>query len=264
MELIGLHIDGEATVEQERMLSEHLAGCASCRALLEAYEQIDCGVAALEAEPPERFVSGVMYRVSQEDGGTKKHRFVHRHAAALVGVAAALAVLVGTGTLPLPHAEDAVEYETADVLNADMAKVAAQPDGEACEEEAETEQSAAGESQMLMDGYDAIFDAVVDESATEATEAAESMILADDALAETAGTEGAETIALHATISGCAGQELPELALLTPDGSAPDTYRGTVAQVRQIIERYAGQYDITSETRGGAADDDVAILVIVP
>lgn len=266
MELIGLHIDGESTPEQEQQLSEHLAGCASCRALLEAYEQIDIGVAALEAEPPERFVSGVMYRVSQESGGTKKRRFVHRHAAALVGVAAALAVLVGTGTLPLPRAEDAIEYETVDVADAQLAKTAA-PAAADSAETVEAEQPEADVGQMALESYDAVFDAVADTDASAAEDA--SMKLESemaDAFEDTVAEDVSEAAAsvLRATLRGCSEEDIPELATLTPAEGEPGVYYGTLAQVREILERYRTQYAVECDDDADAPDDMLVALTILP
>ena len=58
--LISGHIDGQNTAEEEALLQAHLENCASCREILQAYQAVDQGVAALEEEPPQGLAEAVM------------------------------------------------------------------------------------------------------------------------------------------------------------------------------------------------------------
>ena len=96
LELISGHVDGENTEAQERQLQKHLESCAECRALLQAYEQIDTGLLELTEEPPERLAQGVMYRIGLEKKGQKRFAFGRWTA---LGAAAVLALMLAGGAL---------------------------------------------------------------------------------------------------------------------------------------------------------------------
>ena len=63
--LISGHIDGENTPEEENMLQAHLETCSHCRGILQAYLDVDNGVAALQEEPPENLVKNVMAAIGK-------------------------------------------------------------------------------------------------------------------------------------------------------------------------------------------------------
>lgn len=94
-------LDGENTEEEARQLQAHLDVCPSCRALLEAFREIDADVAKLRQEPPENLCASVMEQILQEASPKKKRRLP-----AWVGVAAAAAltlVLLRPGLTPQPE-----------------------------------------------------------------------------------------------------------------------------------------------------------------
>ena len=64
--LLSGHLDGENTQEEEQALLAHLEVCDECRALLEAFEEADAGVLALEAEPPRELRGQIMEKVRRE------------------------------------------------------------------------------------------------------------------------------------------------------------------------------------------------------
>ena len=111
LELISGHVDGENTEAQERQLQKHLESCAECRALLQAYEQIDTGLLELTEEPPERLAQGVMYRIGLEKKGQKRFAFGRWTA---LGAAAVLALMLAGGALTLPNFQNHAANTTAD------------------------------------------------------------------------------------------------------------------------------------------------------
>lgn len=100
LELLSGHLDGANTQEEETQLQAHLASCPACRAILEAYEAVDSGLASLQAEPPAELVSGVMEAVRQESSTAKKIRRFPTRGIAATAVAAALLLVIGTTYLP--------------------------------------------------------------------------------------------------------------------------------------------------------------------
>lgn len=102
LELLSGHLDGQNTPEEELTLQAHLAECAACRALLEAFTAVDQGVAQLEAEPPEALLTGVMARIEADGAAVtpmKKRRFFFGPGTAVAAVAAVLLLVLGTGSL---------------------------------------------------------------------------------------------------------------------------------------------------------------------
>lgn len=80
-------LDRENTEEEARQFQAHLDACPSCRALLEAFREIDSDVAKLGQEPPEELCASVMEQIRQETSPRKRRRLP-----AWVGVAAAAAL----------------------------------------------------------------------------------------------------------------------------------------------------------------------------
>ncbi len=72
--LLSGRVDGENTAEEERALQAHLDVCPNCRAILEAYQNIDKGVLELTEEPPEALARGVMEAVRRP---VKRRRFYY-------------------------------------------------------------------------------------------------------------------------------------------------------------------------------------------
>ena len=62
-EYLSAWMDGEVPEELEGQLSDHLAGCPSCRAQLSALERLDAALAGLEAPVPQGLASKVRRRL---------------------------------------------------------------------------------------------------------------------------------------------------------------------------------------------------------
>lgn len=92
--LLSAHLDGENSPEEEAALQAHLARCAACREILEAYEAIDRGVARPEADPPEALHANVMAQVR------RRARPRRRRWLGIAAVAAVLALVIAAGRLP--------------------------------------------------------------------------------------------------------------------------------------------------------------------
>lgn len=124
LELISAHIDNEINKADERRLQSHLAGCSSCRALLDAYVQADSGLASLSVEAPEGLKDAVMKSLPKQ---AKKERHFGRYAGIGLAAAAALALVIGFSTrLPslnakkdavreAPAAQDQYFYDTPEL-----------------------------------------------------------------------------------------------------------------------------------------------------
>ena len=100
LELISGHIDESNTPEEEARLQAHLASCASCRAILSAYEELDQGLSALKAEPPAELARNIMESIRQETPAPRKVRRFPARGIAATAVAAALLLVVGITYLP--------------------------------------------------------------------------------------------------------------------------------------------------------------------
>ena len=50
--LISGHVDQANTPEEEACLLVHLERCPACKRVLQAFEEMDAGLAALQEEPP--------------------------------------------------------------------------------------------------------------------------------------------------------------------------------------------------------------------
>lgn len=99
--LISGHIDGQNTAEEEALLQAHLESCASCREILQAYQAVDQGVAALEEEPPQGLAEAVMEQILQHPSQrSHRRRLFLGSGTAVAAVAAVLALLLFTGRLP--------------------------------------------------------------------------------------------------------------------------------------------------------------------
>ena len=96
--LISGHIDHENTAEEEAQLQLHLDNCEACRAILQAFEEMDGGLVLLEEEPPADLHRNVMNMIREERAAPKKRN--RRWFG--IAVAAAFAVVIGASALPKP------------------------------------------------------------------------------------------------------------------------------------------------------------------
>ena len=62
-EMLSGLVDNTLSDTENKALSEHLEGCAACRALLSVYREITMAAEESMAEPPEDFTAGVMERI---------------------------------------------------------------------------------------------------------------------------------------------------------------------------------------------------------
>lgn len=138
MELLSPWLDGELDPELREALEAHLEACPNCKALADTLRGLDGAVAGLREPAPQSLKQGVLYKLDQASGKTKKSRFRWFGPGTAIGaVAAVLVLLVGLGVIPLkdrllahnsalPAAEDAAYSETQPADTA--APVSASPD----------------------------------------------------------------------------------------------------------------------------------------
>lgn len=100
--LISGSIDGQNTQQEEAALQAHLSECPECRALLQAYRDIDGNVADMNVPAPEALLPDIMERIKAEQKRKKSKPWRSVIAAAGL-VAAVFAVLIGTKTIRLPN-----------------------------------------------------------------------------------------------------------------------------------------------------------------
>lgn len=95
--IISLVLDGEATMQQKRLLDFHLMGCSSCRRALEMSRDIARVARSLPAPvPPEDLETQVRQML---DGGSDRHRPASRRLSAMLTIPAAAAILILAITL---------------------------------------------------------------------------------------------------------------------------------------------------------------------
>ncbi len=94
--LISGHIDQENTPEEEAQLLQHLQQCPDCRKVLQAFEEMHSGLAALNEEPPADLRQNVMNVIRSEvpAPGKQSRRWMG------LAVAAALALVIGAAAMP--------------------------------------------------------------------------------------------------------------------------------------------------------------------
>ena len=171
LELLSAKLDGELDPQTDAALSRHLETCEECRRIWEVYREMDAGIAALEAEPPAELYTGVMEKISQTPviKPVKKRRPMWG-IGTLAAAAAALVLLVGTGTVDLPSfdqarnassavAEEAVFTETTEesLDAAAPAEAACVPETAAAEEDA-AQLLPAAEEAAAMSAWEGEFD----------------------------------------------------------------------------------------------------------
>jgi Anti-sigma-K factor rskA, C-terminal len=126
-------LSGEDAVEADRILTEHVPGCADCRATLDAF-QVVAGDLALDASsvtPPDTLRAKL--RRELEPRGRAGGRFAGRwNAGRIVAVAASVVVVVGVGAVALTRGGDGLvngqlaRADLQDVTNAATADGASQ------------------------------------------------------------------------------------------------------------------------------------------
>lgn len=246
--LISGHIDGQNTAEEEASLRAHLETCASCCDMLRAYEELDSGIAALEAEPPRELIPRVMERITEQPTEQKhKRRFFFGGGTAIAAVAAVLLLLISTGKLP-----DFQKSKTA---------TARTTQSDAADEESAPK--AAAEIPMSDSALDTPYSAEENGAANTPSDAAESPMLM------TAEAPQPDTLTLEVTDNPQAPAEtaIAALSALTAEPTGEDgvvQYRTDAATLRIIIKTYGDAYSMTvPEGLDSAEDDTICIIRIV-
>jgi hypothetical protein len=90
-------LSGDDAVEADRLLTEHVPDCVTCRQTLDAFRGVvgDLGLAPRPAAPPETLLP----RLQRELDGRRTRRMTNRSPAKLVFAAAAVVVTIGVGGL---------------------------------------------------------------------------------------------------------------------------------------------------------------------
>ena len=123
-------LSGEDAVEADRILTEHVPGCADCRATLDAFQAV-AGDLALDASPltpPDTLRAKLRRELEPRSRGGG--RFAGRwNAGRMVAVAASVVVVVGVGAVALTRGGDGlVNGQLARADLQDVTKAAANPD----------------------------------------------------------------------------------------------------------------------------------------
>ncbi|MCQ2421233.1 MAG: zf-HC2 domain-containing protein [Clostridia bacterium] len=117
MELMSEKLDGCISPEDEKILTDHLDKCESCRALYETLSNLDDAVRDCQMEPPAALHDGVMEAIRQEKNG-KTSRKTWSLVAAIAAVAAAFVILAGAGLVQLPGMTDGQKANTVSMSDA--------------------------------------------------------------------------------------------------------------------------------------------------
>ena len=289
LELLSGHIDQCNTPEEEAQLQAHLASCASCRAVLAAYEELDCGLSALRMEPPASLLQGVMDAVRREEAAKKKIRRFPARGVAATAVAAALLLVVGMTALPAlrdngnstdaaPHA---VSYTAESSTEDPSSLTKAVPDG------ADAAQPSAASAEVPEENADASDPRTI----TTQSSGPETSDSTDEAGTPTTLTVVPSTMSVDPPSDAVQaafpdGQEVPqllvelmdnpdtpaasniaELSQLTAEETATDRivfYACSAGTVRDIVDSYDTVYTFETPVQlDTAADSDACGLLVI-
>lgn len=239
--LISGHLDGENTPEEEAMLQEHLARCADCRRILEAYTAADAGLLDLSEDPPEELHQRIMDAVAAEPKlVSRRRRF--RPAALGLAAAAALALALGLNYLPQQQ-EDVTDQPVA--VQANNALADALPSDDTAPHTALREAPGAASPSTF-----SVEPAAEEPEATDEPDAVSSLLVE---LGDNPASPAVETIAA-----------LKDQTAHIDNACGTYSFDLTASVVRQIIADYSEVYAFrTHGDLEGAADDAVCQLIIV-
>ena len=96
-ELISAKIDDELDASESERLDTHLSGCERCRSYYGTLKTITDLAPDLAVDPPEMLAKGIMYKIGLEKKAPPAKKFFNQYRFSLVGLAAALLILVGVG-----------------------------------------------------------------------------------------------------------------------------------------------------------------------
>ena len=265
-ELMSAKLDGELTEKEELEMLRHLEHCPSCRQIRQQYEFLEAHIGTVASQPPEDLTKRILAQTGMRPAPRKKRR-VMWGAGTVVAAAAALFLLVASGSIPLPQMDSKAEMEQ---VTMDTAA------GEAAEEQNDSNASAApeesGNAQLVLPPED-MPDSL--EDATQA-ESGESTGTADPNASKIQGGNGADnattwnvvdTFELSAYVQECG---CPVLVLeMQPDQVAelsgweevaPEIWQCLVTyqQLQQIQMTYGGQLYADQE------DAQQAVVLLIP
>ena len=261
LDLIHQSIDECISETDRARLEEHLSECSSCRAVYDAYQELQAGMLELTQEVPEGFTKGTMYRI-RTDGKQKVRHFAFGRASILCAAAALLLLLVGTGTLKQLGSGRSASADTAAVATAESA--AAAP------EEGSTEQSGATadrsyfdapveetepEAELAMDDADAkSAEAYSAEADTAVSSAVDEALLYSSVLPDT------ESYACVLTITAPA-EAFPGLTFVVcADGCFSEV---TVAEAKEVAATYGETYPMEFQWNEENPSDEAAALILL-
>ena len=115
-------LDGEATPSDQAKWRDHAASCKSCQELFNELTSLKKAMPGTMAEPPYGLDEAILKKIHTEDKQRKLHTISRRQhlARSLVGVAAAMVILVAGSWTLTRYGGKAVETESAD--NAQIAE----------------------------------------------------------------------------------------------------------------------------------------------
>ena len=178
LELLSGHLDGQNTEEEEARLQAHLKGCPSCRAILQAYEQMQQGLVSLDAEPPKELHQRIMDQVRSQPVLHRSRKHLWRTGGTIAAAAViALVLLVGGKEWFAPgNADPAPSPALTSMSSSDAAESKAMPDASE-DVETETNQAQAAEADAASAAPETqetapVLDEKAVESATEETSVA--------------------------------------------------------------------------------------------
>lgn len=187
-DLISGHIDGTNTPAEEAALQAHLSACEACRRSMDAMTAIEYRTRTMQQEAPPQLKANIMQAIAAEakQKSAKQRRRWVAPVTAVGAVAAALALMLGTGVVKLPQfgsdyaksaqtaapALEAADYDTPYAAEepAAAAEEAFWGETEAAVYNAPTaafapEEEAPGDSAVQTDGW--LWDSVQTETAAE-------------------------------------------------------------------------------------------------
>ncbi len=116
-ELMNEKLDGCISPENEKLLTDHLDTCESCRALFEVMAGIDDAIKDCQMEPPAALHEGVMQKIHREKS-RRTNRKTWSAVAAVAAVAAVFAILAGVGLVQMPGMQNGQKANTVSMSDA--------------------------------------------------------------------------------------------------------------------------------------------------
>ena len=217
-ELISCMLDGELTSQDEERLRTHMESCAECRAMYEAFSSLSGTLAADLEDPPAELTQGIMFKVRASEAAHRKRGRVR--VGRIAAAAACLAVVIFAAT-QLDLSDSAAETDLLPGVAPRMNEEAVLFSGNTAALEDDTTEGEAPESAAYeAPQADAALSAEPDPLSEPAVEPAQGInaltVPEDAALATLPGSLTLESV-LYTLQGQCAGDVLPEQAVLWGD-----------------------------------------------